>query len=114
MLKPWMADIFDNAYVPDPHDRRDRLVSPASPADTTDLTGIAPALVLTAEFDLLRAEGKRYAERLRKAGALVEHHDIPGTDHGYDNQDADKARQSYARIARHVRQATDPKTAEAG
>jgi acetyl esterase len=110
MLRPWMADIFDSAYVPDPRERADRLVSPANPADTADVKGIAPALVITAEFDLLRAEGERYAERLRKAGALVEHHDVPKADHGYDGKDAEKARQAYALIARHVRQAAGPGT----
>ncbi|MGW1027967.1 alpha/beta hydrolase fold domain-containing protein [Streptomyces sp. NPDC002577] len=105
MLRPWMAEIFDNSYVPDPRKRTDRLVSPANPADTADLKGIAPALVITAEFDLLRAEGERYAERLRKAGALVEHHDVAGADHGYDGDDDEKARQVYALIARHVRKA---------
>ena len=105
-LRPWMADVFDGAYVPNPQDRTDRLVSPANPADTADLTGIAPALVLTAELDILRAEGARYAERLREAGALVEHVDIPGVDHGYDVDDAEKAREIYTLIARHIRQAT--------
>ncbi|GAA3469224.1 alpha/beta hydrolase fold domain-containing protein [Nonomuraea roseola] len=83
-----------------------RLVSPANPADTADLTGIAPALVLTPEFDRLRAEGERYAQRLRQAGALVEHRDVQQADHGYDMNDAGKARQTYAVIARCVRQAT--------
>ncbi|MFE2430525.1 alpha/beta hydrolase [Streptomyces sp. NPDC059373] len=110
MLRPWMADIFDSAYVPDPRERADRLVSPANPADAADLKGIAPALVITAEFDLLRAEGERYAERLRKAGALVEHHDVPKADHGYDGKDIEKARQTYGLIARHVRRATEPGT----
>lgn len=102
MLKPWMAEVFDGSYVPDPRQRTDRLVSPANPADTADLTGIAAALVITAELDLLRDEGDRYAERLRRAGALVEHHVVPGADHGYDGNDDELARQVYARIARQV------------
>jgi acetyl esterase/lipase len=85
----------------------DRLVSPANPADTTDLAGIAPALVITPELDRLHDEGKRYAQRLRAAGALVEHHDVPQADHGYDMSDTDKARQTYALIARCIKQATE-------
>lgn len=107
MLRPWMAEIFDSAYVPDPDRRADRLVSPAGSGDTADLTGIAPAVVVTTEYDLLRAEGARYAERLRTAGALVEHYDVPNVDHGYDGRDEKTARDVYARIARHVRQATE-------
>ena len=89
VLRPWMAEVFDGSYVPDPKQRADPLVSPAHEADTADLRDIAPALVITAELDLLRAEGDRYAERLRQSGALVEHHVVPGADHGYDGQDDD-------------------------
>lgn len=108
VLRPWMAEVFDTAYVPDPRERVHRLVSPANPADTADLGGMAPALVVTAEYDLLKAEGAYYAERLRQAGALVEHYDVPGADHGYD----DKARQVYALVARHLKEATNPKATE--
>lgn len=108
LLRPWMGEVFDNAYVPDPAARADRLVSPAGPADTADLTGIAPALVITPEFDRLRAEGERYAERLRAVGALVELHLVPGADHGYDLNDLAKAREAYALIARHLERAARP------
>ena len=64
--------------------------------------------MITAELDLLRAEGDRYAERLRQSGALVEHHVVLGADHGYDGQDDDRAREVYALIARHVQNATRP------
>ena len=111
-LRPWMAEVFDGSYVPNAQDRLDPLVSPANPADTADLHGIAPALVITAALDLLRAEGVRYADRLRQAGALVEHHDVADADHGYDGEDDDKARTVYALIARHVQQATALSTPE--
>lgn len=108
LLRPWMADVFDNAYVPDAGRRADRLISPAHAGDTADLRGIAPALVITAERDLLRAEGQRYAERLRAAGALAELIDVAGLDHGYDLEagNVEPARAIYARISGHVRQAT--------
>jgi acetyl esterase/lipase len=108
VLRPWMANVFDAAYVPDPVRRADPLVSPGGAADTADLTGIAPALVLTAAHDMLRDEGERYAERLRTAGSLVEYHDIPDVDHGYDNDDEETARRVYAWIAGQVRRATAP------
>ncbi|MER5796215.1 alpha/beta hydrolase fold domain-containing protein [Streptomyces sp. NPDC001980] len=103
VLRPWMADVFNSAYVPDPKNRTDPLLSPAHPSDAADLTGIAPALVITAEFDLLRAEGERYASRLGAVGALAEYHEVAGVDHGYDGKDDAKAREVYALIARHVR-----------
>jgi acetyl esterase len=106
LLRPWMGEIFDSAYVPNKAERYDRLVSPANPRDTTDLTGIAPAVVITAAHDLLRAEGSRYAERLRAVGALREYYDVPQADHGYDQGDFDKARSVYALIAREIKRAT--------
>ncbi|MDX3638536.1 alpha/beta hydrolase fold domain-containing protein [Streptomyces sp. MB09-02B] len=108
LLRPWMADIFDTSYVPDPALRGDPLVSPAHPSDTADLTGIAPAVVITPEHELLRAEGTRYAERLRGAGALRDHCEVPGADHGYDKDDAEVARGVYGLMAQHVRQAVHP------
>lgn len=106
VIRPWMGEVFDNAYIPDPHDRSDPLASPANPADDADLTGIASALIVTAEFDRLRAEGERYSQRLRKAGSLAAHHDVPHADHGYDMNDARRARQTYALIARFIKEAT--------
>lgn len=104
LIKPWMGDVFDNAYIPDPAMRADRLASPAGAADTADLTGIAPAVVLTCELDRLRGDGVAYAQRLHAAGALLTHVDLPGVDHGYDINDLDTARRTYALIAERLRE----------
>ncbi|MBD9722417.1 alpha/beta hydrolase fold domain-containing protein [Streptomyces caniscabiei] len=112
MLRPWMADVFDSAYIPDPKRRADRLASPAHPSDRADLRGIAPAFVVTAEFDLLKSEGVAYADRLRTAGSLVGHHDVRGADHGYDTGDDARAREVYPLIAARVRQALHGGAAE--
>jgi acetyl esterase len=57
----------------------------ASPLFTEDLSGLPPALVLTAGFDPLRDEGRRYAERMREAGNDVEHVCADGMLHGFFN-----------------------------
>lgn len=80
LIAPGLARIFNRAYTPDPATRRDPL---ASPLFAEDLTGVAPALVITAEYDLLRDEGDAYAARLADAGVPVTHHVMPGVDHAY-------------------------------
>ncbi|WP_082946695.1 alpha/beta hydrolase fold domain-containing protein, partial [Mycobacterium sp. ACS4054] len=108
IMKPWMGEVFDTAYVPDPALRRDRLASPAWGSNADGIAGIAPALVVTAEHDRLRDEARRYAERLDAVGSLAEYYEVAGVDHGYNIMSgaADVTRRSYARIAEHVARAT--------
>jgi acetyl esterase/lipase len=54
----------------------------AAPARATDLCGLPPAYVATAEFCPNRDEGLEYASRLLQAGVPVELHQWAGTFHG--------------------------------
>ena len=71
---------FAEQWVPDPAGRADPRVSPLL---EPDLTGLAPAVVVTAEHDPLRDEGDAYAAALSAAGVPVTHRTEAGLIHGF-------------------------------
>ena len=48
-----------------------------------DLSNLPPAFVSTAEYDPLKDEGKKYAERMKEAGNKVVYKDYEGLIHGF-------------------------------
>lgn len=103
-----VAELFAAAYLPSQEASRDRLVSPAWGPNGDGIAGIAAALVITCEMDLLHDEGVAYAGKLAAAGALRGHVDLAGVDHAYNVRGHDRAlvEDSYALITKHVIAAT--------
>ncbi len=73
---PWMW----RQYLTSPRQGEDPRVAPIQ---TPDLTHVAPALVITAEYDILRDEGERFADRLREAGVPAQTSRYNGMIHGF-------------------------------
>ncbi|GAA1049010.1 alpha/beta hydrolase [Arthrobacter russicus] len=73
--------LFQNSYFSDPALRNDSRVSPL----LGDLRGLAPAVIVTAEFDPLKDQGAAYAEALEAAGNRVIFKEFPGLTHGFVN-----------------------------
>ncbi|HRH43585.1 MAG TPA: alpha/beta hydrolase [Pyrinomonadaceae bacterium] len=65
-LMKWMYDM----YIPEPEKRKEIYASPLR-ATTEQLKGLPPALVITAESDVLRDEGESYGRKLDEAGVTV-------------------------------------------
>ena len=89
MIGPGILRLAHSTYFKDESCRTDPY---ASPLLSDDMHGLPPAVVLTAEWDALRAEGDAYAVRLEAAGVPVMHRVVPDRDHYFLDGDRVRAR----------------------
>lgn len=87
-------DWYDERYAPDPADRDDPR---ASPLKAADLSGLAPAYVITSLADPLRDEGEAYAKRLMEAGVETRLDRFPLV-HAWFNQTKTRSARTAHRI----------------
>lgn len=81
LTKDMMKWFWDN-YLPDTSKRREIYASPLQ-ASLEQLKGLPPALIQTAENDVLRDEGEAYARKLNEAGVAVTLTRYAGLIHDY-------------------------------
>jgi len=71
---------FRSHYLRSPHDAEDWR---ASPIKASSLAGVAPAIIITAECDVLHDDGESYTDALRRATVPVEYKEYSGMIHGF-------------------------------
>lgn len=71
---------FWNHYLPEAYRRTE---PDASPLHTKNLRRLPPAVILTAEHDVLRDEGEAYAARLQESGVPTDLQRYAGQMHGF-------------------------------
>ncbi len=103
MISPALRGLVRRVYFPDPATRTEPY---ASPLLADDLTGLPPAVVLTAERDSLRPDGEAYADRLEAAGVPVVRDCTPGSDHYFLSHDLHRARATMALMAGEIARRT--------
>jgi acetyl esterase len=74
-----MLERYD-AYLPKEISRADPKVSPLF---ATQVAGVPPALIITADHDPLHDEGEAYADKLKAANVQVDYTCWPGMIHGF-------------------------------
>src|SRR5271169_644381 len=80
MLTPDAMASFARHYLRAAADAEDWRASPIKAASHA---GVAPAIVVVAECDVLHDDGESYAEALRRAAVPVEYREYPGMIHGF-------------------------------
>ena len=94
-------DWFHGHYADDDTDTSDWRWSPIN----ADLEGVASAVIVTAEYDPLRDQGRAFGEALEAAGVEVESTTYEGMFHGFFSMDAaiDSAKEAQEQVAAALR-----------
>ncbi len=95
MLTERGLDFYLDQYLNDVNEKKDPR---GSPLFAKDLSGLPPAVVITAGFDPLRDEGRAYADAMRAAGVRVDYTCVEGSIHGFF---------SFGGVMDHARRAVD-------
>ncbi len=82
LLTREVMEFFWSSYLGLPDQARNAYVAPL---EATDLNGLPPSMIITAEFDPLRDEGEEYGRRLREAGVPTDVRRFNGMIHGFFN-----------------------------
>ena len=103
---------FWNHYIPDKSVVDDWRVSPLRAADHSSLP---PALIVTAEYDPLRDDGRAYAAKLRDAGVPVTYSEYDGMVHGFYWMQGvvDVSKRLHEEVASEIRAALQPQAISA-
>jgi acetyl esterase len=103
----WTNYLGDLATSPHTTDQR------AVPASATDVSGVAPAIVVTPGFDPLKDDGRRYASLLVRAGVAVELLEPETLPHGFGMMlgAVPAARGAFRDVTTRVRRAMHPRPA---
>lgn len=84
---PWLTkkamEWFWDAYLSDKKERENNIYVSLNNADISDLENLPPALIITAENDVLRDEGEEYARKLDETGVDVISVRINNTHHDF-------------------------------
>ncbi|WP_017815075.1 alpha/beta hydrolase [Paenibacillus shenyangensis] len=102
LLTADMMNWFRKCYFEQPDDENHPY---ASPVLSSDLNGLPPAMIITAEYDPLRDSGAEYARRLQEEGVEVEYLCYDGMIHGFVTMSQlDRTQEAIRQAAARLRQ----------
>ncbi|MDB6442581.1 alpha/beta hydrolase [Pseudomonas sp. 21TX0197] len=105
LLGAGLVRFFNSCYLSDPARAQDPLASPLL-ATVEALKGMPATTLITAEYDILRAEGDAYAQKLRQAGVSVNAKMFQGCDHMFTHLGPDaSAHEAWQSIEDALREA---------